>query len=167
MLNWQTASEINNNYFEVERSLNAVNWEYIADVNGNGTSAIEHSYSTVDNLAGVVPSGIIYYRLKQVDYNGKFTYSDIRVVNLENSIYNISVFPNPATNIVTAAWTNNNDQQATIKIINTLGTEIYNETVTGTGKMNKQIDMSAFPSEIYTLEIVSGNNTITRMITKK
>jgi len=80
-LNWITASEFNNNYFKVERSLNAINWEPIGMVPGVGNSSTEKHYSFIDyNLS----PNVYYYRLKQVDMNGDLHYSPVISVNLLN-----------------------------------------------------------------------------------
>ncbi len=101
---WQTASELNNDYFEIERSTvgspQTTDWKAIGKVKGNGTTNSVHSYQFTDNvmLSGVEASNI-YYRLKQVDFDGKSSLSEVRVVNFnqsKNTEWNI--YPNPATN---------------------------------------------------------------------
>jgi hypothetical protein len=78
-LNWTTASEFNNNYFKIERSLNAINWEPIGMVPGVGNSTTEKYYSFIDhNLS----PNLYYYRLRQVDINGDIHYSSIIEANL-------------------------------------------------------------------------------------
>src|SRR5690606_16860319 len=74
VLNWNTASETNNSGFEIQRSTDRVNFSNIAFVPGFGTTTQPRSYSYTDNS---VNNGTYYYRLKQVDYNGAFAYSDI------------------------------------------------------------------------------------------
>jgi hypothetical protein len=81
-LNWTTASEINNDFFSVERSENAIDFDVLGNVKGAGTTTIIHDYSYNDNSP---PAKTIYYRLKQTDYDGKFEYTDIISVNMKNS----------------------------------------------------------------------------------
>jgi len=77
-VSWSTASEINNHYFELQRSVNNTeNFETIAFIEGNGNSNIQNEYSYVDTD---VAEGILYYRLKQVDFDGKWEYAGIRAV---------------------------------------------------------------------------------------
>ena len=74
ILEWATASELNNDRFEVERSLDGINYEYIGEVEGNGTTDLQVVYQFID----IAPrQGLNYYRLKQVDYDGAFEYSDV------------------------------------------------------------------------------------------
>ena len=97
-LNWITASEINNDYFEVERSLNLSNsFEKIGQVAGSGTSSVSNEYSFED--ADINLSGTYYYRLKQVDYNGDFDYSDVIAIDVNRigKAY-LNILQNPIEN---------------------------------------------------------------------
>jgi Pentaxin family/G8 domain len=94
LLKWHTASETNNDRFEVERSQNGVDFEYLGQVKGAGTSNKPHDYTVTDEQP--LP-GTSYYRLKQVDLDGTFAYSAIRSVtnNGERSTLKFSAYPNP------------------------------------------------------------------------
>jgi hypothetical protein len=92
LLNWTTASEINNDYFTIERSKNNVEWTSIAQINGAGNSTTEIKYSSEDFPN---ETSIYYYRLKQTDFDGQFSYSNIEVVDLKK-LENISIYPNPS-----------------------------------------------------------------------
>lgn len=94
-LEWKTVTEINNDYFEVLKSVNAENWEKIAVIQGAGTTTTEVTYETYDNNPY---AGTSYYKLKQVDFDGAYEYSDIRAVRFEeNSMSTISLYPNPSS----------------------------------------------------------------------
>ena len=90
LLEWVTGSEIDNDYFTIERTSNLLEWESIGDIKGAGNSNALLQYSIMDEKP---LSGISYYRLKQTDFDGKFTYSDVISINNENgkSIENISI----------------------------------------------------------------------------
>lgn len=91
-LNWRTASEINNDYFTVERSNGGEKFEEVLTVKGMGTKTTETHYSHKDMNPY---AGISYYRLKQTDFDGKFSYSDVVSISTDRS--NLwSVFPNPS-----------------------------------------------------------------------
>jgi hypothetical protein len=94
-LDWATASELNNDRFEVERSNDGIDWEYLGSVKGAGTSVVTNTYQFIDAYPVV---GVNYYRLKQVDFDGKFEYSLIRSVNVETVGSNQLVrwYPNPS-----------------------------------------------------------------------
>ncbi len=92
-LSWTTSSEINNDYFTIERAANGIDFEKMFDIDGAGNSTSTLSYFVIDKTP---LSGANYYRLMQTDYDGNSTYSAIRTVNFnENGHY--SVYPNPVT----------------------------------------------------------------------
>ena len=94
LLKWTTASEVKNDYFAIEKSRDGKQWLEIAKVNGAGYSIKMTDYNVQDNKPS---DGLSYYRLKQVDFDGQETYSDI--VSIEFDYADIfSVFPNPAYN---------------------------------------------------------------------
>jgi hypothetical protein len=91
---WETASEINNDYFTIERTQQGTNWESVLQVEGAGNSSSSQKYTVVDKHP---ISGTSYYRLRQTDYDGTQTYSDVVAVNFttENKRKNIFIYPNP------------------------------------------------------------------------
>ncbi|MBR5434171.1 MAG: T9SS type A sorting domain-containing protein [Bacteroidales bacterium] len=96
LLEWTTSSEENNSYFIVERSINGRDWERIGKVIGAGTSSVEHSYSFEDTKP---IAGISYYRLKQTDFNGEYSYSSIKCINRPNETEDyMTVYPNANAN---------------------------------------------------------------------
>lgn len=91
-LKWTTASEINNDHFEIQRSSDGVNFERVGRVNGNGTKDGISNYTYNDYS----PSrGIVYYRFKQIDYDGNFEFSPI--IYVQNIFTEIVIYPNPVT----------------------------------------------------------------------
>lgn len=93
MLNWATLSEINNEFFTIERSADAKKFEPLIIVPGAGNSGRKLEYSSTDKSP---LDGISYYRLKQTDFNGKYSYSAIRVISTENKPNELLLFPNPS-----------------------------------------------------------------------
>jgi len=92
-LDWTTSSEINNDFFSVERSFDGTNWTEIYRCDGAGTSTKEHRYSFIDNYTF---GGINYYRLKQTDLDGMFSYSHIESVKFTNDSISMQIYPIPA-----------------------------------------------------------------------
>ena len=111
-LTWTTSSEINNDYFTIERSTNMLNWEIIGTVEGSGFSNTKITYDFIDN--NQLP-GHNYYRLKQTDYDGSYEYFDAISVYVDSDM-NINVYPNPSDGIVYIKNWNNN-----IKIVDISG----------------------------------------------
>jgi len=98
-ISWTTSSEINNDYFTLERSLDGTEWAEVTKITGAGNSNQTLNYSTVDE--NPYPE-ITYYRLKQTDFNGEFEYSEITSVNNENlETLALKTYPNPAKNQTT------------------------------------------------------------------
>ena len=92
-LNWETTQELNNEYFNIEHSLDGINFKKIATVNSKGNTSTGHAYEFEDNQN---INGKHFYRLKQVDVDGKFTYAPIVVVKIAGK--KLSIYPNPVVN---------------------------------------------------------------------
>ncbi len=102
-LNWKTQTEINSKQFEIERSTDGINFSQIAVKQAAGNTISEIQYSQIDpNMA----SSVYYYRLKMVDIDGKFTYSNVVVVRKSGGIKGVRTFPNPVTSQVNLEFSN-------------------------------------------------------------
>ncbi len=155
LLNWVTASEVNNSHFEVQRSLNGVDFETIGRVEGNGTATITQRYSFEDNLA---LSGINYYRLKQVDYDGAFEYSEIITVLFNGETSNsFIVYPNPIQSSqleIVSLDRNTIDQLYEISLHDVSG-KIYYQNIASLKEASKEISSltESLGSGVYMLKI--------------
>lgn len=95
VLTWKTASEINNRGFEIMRSNDGVNFSVIGFVKGKGNYNLQSNYSFTDKLEANT-GRVVYYKLKQLDYNGRINYSEVRELLLSNDyLQSVSVYPNP------------------------------------------------------------------------
>ncbi len=177
-LNWTTASEENNDYFIVQRSTDGKQFEDIGEVDGNGTtSAITH-YQYLDNTTQITNQPInqltFFYRLKQVDFDGKFEYSKTVVVNGEQSKeqsqqLTLSVSPNPFTDQVLLKATGVTNQQATLRIIDAFGKMVL-EQQTELKEGETFIDLSQFAntnqSGAYVVQIITADRILNHHIIK-
>jgi hypothetical protein len=156
-LEWQTASEINNDFFTVERSLNGIDWEIIAKVNGAGNSNMMLTYSIVDQTPYF---GISYYRLKQTDFDGQFEYSSIKSVNFKiTELNNVQIYPNPTNNVFTV--NGNPEELAEIKITNALGQEVTNLIyITHENGSTLLIDLSNLSQGLYYVKTRTTTNSV-------
>ncbi len=119
-LQWATATESNNSHFEVQHSLNGKDFKKIKEVKGAGTTQVRQDYSYEYRQ---VVGGLNYYRLKQVDYDGQFEYSEIISINVNAPKAQYTLFPNPASsNFVIQTATG--DTPAGLRLLNQLGQEI-------------------------------------------
>jgi hypothetical protein len=118
---WQTASEKDNDYFTIERSIDGENWVALKEIDGAGNSTNLLYYATTDVLS---EKGIFYYRLKQTDIDGAFTYSAIRAVVNYNSTHEISLFPNPTTETFTFIGSKEKDAPLLYTTMGTASVEV-------------------------------------------
>ncbi len=92
---WSTASEMNNNKFEIEKSRDGKNFESIGTIKGIGNSDVATYYSFIDKKTS---NGVQFYRIKQIDIDGKFSYSSVVNEIINTKEFNVQLFPNPANN---------------------------------------------------------------------
>jgi hypothetical protein len=153
-LDWSTATEKDNDHFVIERSLNGIDFQVIGTVNGNGNSSSILSYTFLDNKA---VSGISYYRLKQIDKNGDFSYSSIEMVNL-NGKTSVKVQPNPNNGNFTLEILVLSTEKglAEIIIFNALGQAVYNNSLNTNTNSKKLVDIQNIPAGIYFVQVQFG-----------
>ncbi len=151
-LQWTTLTEMNNDFFTLERSADLNEWTIIGTEQGAGTSLSSLDYSYTDNSSFESP--IYYYRLKQTDYNGDYTYSDIIHVTVPFELnQNIVLFPNPTADITYLNLKDELiDQTIVINVYSESHTHINGLTTIGT----KNVDISQLTCELpYGIYIVS------------
>ena len=144
-LNWLTASERNNAYFDVERSANGRDWAKIGQVKGSGTSAKTTKYSFSDETPWPT---VNYYRLNQVDNDGKSSYSPTISVNIKGNGKQFSVFPNPAhdrLNIVSDRF----DTEGSVEFYDLSGRLVKTVRSNST-----QLDISNLASGLYQVRLL-------------
>jgi hypothetical protein len=150
LLTWKTASEINNSHFEIERSQDLVNWTYLGEVVGKGNTGLTTNYHFVDETP---ETGVNYYRLKQVDFDGNFEYTEVRVL-VFNSTKEIQVYPNPATSIINIDLPVE-DATATIELIDYSGAVVVRKELNG--QKHAEIETSRFSRGVYCIRVRLGN----------
>ncbi|MDC3337476.1 T9SS type A sorting domain-containing protein [Flavobacteriales bacterium] len=129
MLRWVTAQEQNNDFFKLERLSTTNSWLEIAKIDGAGNSTNSRTYTFNDYNPAI---GINYYRLKQTDFNGTFTYSEVKAVHIEAAM-EFSCYPNPSNGTITAII--RNPQDVTLEVYATDGKVLYrNETPSPLGE---------------------------------
>ncbi|MEO8111113.1 MAG: SBBP repeat-containing protein [Ginsengibacter sp.] len=165
-ISWTTASELNNNYFTVEHSKDAINFEQAAIIKGAGNSNLPSHYQAVDESPY---SGTSYYRLKQTDFDGKFKYSNIVQVQLNSMDKDqVTIFPNPAQNVLHVALPFSQSESIAWQVQDGAGKIIKKQT----GKLSSSqhalsIDISNLPKGIYYMAIKKGNDTAVKKFIKQ
>lgn len=156
---WKTAAEINNDYFNVEKSLDGINWTVISTVDGAGNTESISEYGIID--ANPV-NGIQYYRLKQVDVNGQFEYSSIVPVKFAGLANKINLFPSPATTTLNISINNDENAEVVVNIYNSLGQIVM---TANTQSSNLSLDIANLTAGVYVVEIsCEGETTQSRLI---
>ncbi len=162
-LKWNTATEENNYGFEIQRSAisgqqPAESWNKIGFVRGNGNSNSSKSYSFVDPN---VTSGKYYYRLKQIDNDGKFEYSKIVEVNFSiPDVYELNQnYPNPFNPVTTIKYEIPKSSEVKLVIFDMLGREVITlvDEYKDAGRYNVQFDASKLASGTYLYKIQAGS----------
>ncbi|MEX2189891.1 MAG: ice-binding family protein [Bacteroidota bacterium] len=164
VLQWSTATELNNYGFEIERRQSGP-WANVGFVPGAGTSSAPREYSYSDN--NLIP-GRYAYRIKQVDMNGMFSYygaAEVEIGSAEKTFELESNYPNPFNPSTTIRFTLANDGAALLRVYNMLGQSVMTlfEGNAEAGKMYQvTFDASGLPSGFYVAHLRSGNNQMIR-----
>jgi hypothetical protein len=145
-LKWATATEIDNNYFVVERAAGDTYFKPVGQVKGSGNSKLRHDYKTSDPTA---PAGVWYYRLKQVDYDAKFAYSTVCRVEKLKGYVPLTAYPNPADEFVYLEV--DGSDVKTLSIVNSKGEEMK-VTYKRDGE-RLVLDSSRLASGIYMVQV--------------
>ena len=152
-LQWTTATELNCNRFEIERSSDGTSWVRIGTVNGNGTSSKAHTYQSSD----INPlNGNNYYRLKQYDMDGSFTVSDVRSLKmLLQAGSSVIVYPNPAKGLINFTLQHFTAGNITATLSTMSGNIIHQETITvSDAAANYKLNMKKQPAPgMYILQL--------------
>lgn len=157
-LNWNTATETNNRGFEVQRKSSAVGFIPIDFVNGNGTTTKVNKYSWSERLQ----PGKYSYRLKQLDYNGKFEYSKVVEITVIPNVFSLSQnYPNPFNPSTIIKYSLPSESNVILKFYNSLGQTVreVNEGSRKPGDYEINFNSSGLPSGIYfySIKAVSGD----------
>jgi Secretion system C-terminal sorting domain len=148
-LNWRTATETNNNKFQVERSDATTQWHRIGTVKGVGNTTSTHNYTFTDSSS---MSKTVYYRIKQIDHSGSFSYSKILTATVSTDDIKkneFKIYPNPSTGIFSII---SFEKIKTIQIFNFTGQSIVNQSINADNVIY-DMDLSAFPKGVYFIKI--------------
>lgn len=170
VLNWSTATEVNNWGFEIERSTaNDPNWIRVGYRQGMGTTTQSQNYSFTDDISGI-NSDFVYYRLKQIDFNGTFTYyGEIEVENTFAPDHFVleQNYPNPFNPATKISFGLPDRANVSLKIYNLLGEEVALITsgVLEAGTYNFDFDASGLPSGVYVYALQTDNSVLSKKMT--
>gem|GEM_PF-4782723 len=165
-LNWATAGELNNSHFDVERSTNGANFTKVGEVQGNGTTLNNKAYTYTDEKAFAEQS-VLYYRLRQVDYNGKFEYSPIVALSATpTTVTNtVNIYPVPATDAINISGLSSIGI-ASVTLVDAQGRVVSTQAVNSANTL--RIDLTIVPAGIYYIRLTTAQGRIiNKLITKR
>lgn len=169
LLNWVTEQEINSSHFEIERSDDAVNFVNRGRVSSSGNSSSVKSYGYTDIIN--TSSKVVYYRLKMVDLDGKYSYSKIIAIKLSGtfSAEQFSVYPNPFISDIKIRLTSQEDVNAKFRILSFDGREMLSRSILVQKGENIIVmkDFGTMASGNYILEVTTSNDKFITKIVKK
>jgi uncharacterized repeat protein (TIGR01451 family) len=155
-LTWSTASEVNSAYFEVERSLDGTTFDKLDQVAAKGTTLSPSTYALTDKGVASLATGNVYYRLKQVDLDAKFSYSPVRTVAFTKAaVASLSLYPNPAqtaTKLDLSALPAANSYQVTL--LDVTGRAV--RTLTSAGGVAQPLELTTLATGTYYV-LVTGS----------
>ena len=159
MLNWTTATELNNHGFEIQRRFEKTDWATIAFKSGNGTTTEVTNYTFEDNISEYKQSKL-FYRLKQIDFNGDYSFSDVVEVSINPTVFSLEQnYPNPFNPITTIQYAISSRQFVSLKVYNVLGIEVaalVDEYQDG-GEYKITFDASSLASGVYLYKLQAGD----------
>jgi hypothetical protein len=165
---WSTTNEFNADYFEVERSTDATGFTGIERVNADESLNPVHNYSANDQLFGINGS-MVYYRLRIVDKDGKFTYSKVIALKLEQPENVLSVFPNPLYDYTTLSIYASKPATGMIRLIDNTGKQLMIKSFNVSNGSNSVLvdQLGYLPRGIYVIQVMLNNKLYNQKIVKK
>lgn len=147
-LEWSTATEIDNKGFTIQRSIDGRSWEEIGWESGAGTYDQVSSYSFIDRHP---VNGINYYRLEQVDFDGRTSLTDIRAVEFEAESISLKAFPNPTDGPVTLSIGSGEDEVIYYRITDVTGKTVLERSNQSAPGGKYELELSYLPAGVYQL----------------
>ena len=164
-IQWTTVDERNVERFEIERSSDAQQFEYVGITKALGNTKTQHNYTFIDEHPSV---GLNYYRLKMLDLDGSFTYSKVATVDNQNDKgLRSKVFPNPVSDVLTVVLENGEKaKNVSITLTDVLGRVLFTQKIAAFDTKKVEIPASGLTSGAYFLKIIDGTSTTVHKVLK-
>ncbi|MEY4594240.1 MAG: hypothetical protein RIQ47_650 [Bacteroidota bacterium] len=162
-LEWATATEVNNDFFTIERSKDGKLFEPLQLVDGAGNSSMTINYSVYDEKP---LSGISYYRIKQTDFDGAFSYSEMIAVRRNSNGTGLALYPNPANQEVQIAFDAQRGEQRSLRLVNALGQVVLSHEISGE-EVAHQFNLENLPDGVYSLFVETAEGTVAERLVKQ
>jgi hypothetical protein len=171
LLNWVTSSELNNAYFKVLRSVDGINFNQVGNnVKGAGTSNIKQSYTFENDITDIIKMGygVVYYKLVQVDIDGKQNDLPIVSITLTDDYSNLDIMPNPFSDQIELLTVSAKQENASVVIVDMQGRVVLETKVNNVIGANSHIvNTESLSKGIYFIKVTSGDNLIVKKMLKK
>jgi Zn-dependent metalloprotease len=165
LLAWKTAQELHNRGFNVERSRDGNRFEVLGFVAGHGTSSQNTAYEFVDRQ--VPPTGTFYYRLQQLDYDGKARYSPVVTVRATSKTDALATLhPNPAQDWVYLTFSGN-PSPVTVTLLGVDGRRVWQQEVSKTSATPLALPIAQLPAGVYLVQVTDGGTVETHRLLKQ
>ena len=168
-LNWKTSSEINSDYFGIERSKDGNTWETIGRVTAAGNSSRELAYEFIDDKLPLIRSKeqVFYYRLRMTDLDGQYKYSDVRGVNfgkLSEGV--VTIYPNPTVEHINVDLSGMDLDAGAVDLFvyDMTGRQVIKKSIIGNGI--ELIDVSLLPASTYNVVVKQGETAYQQRVIK-
>ncbi len=158
-LNWSTSTEINTSHFNIQKSEDGNGFKNIGTVQAVGNSSVTNNYQYTDVNALSANVSVLYYRLQTNDKDGKITYSKIISISVKKGSSGITIYPNPAKNVIQLIYTlqNTNAEQTTVRIINIEGKTVLNSQLGNVqGNNRATLNIASLAAGVYYLQVITG-----------
>jgi hypothetical protein len=155
-VSWKTETETNNDYFTLEKSTDGYDWTEIYTCKGAGTTTIAQRYSYTDKESS---NQIVYYRLKQTDFDDHYTYSSIVSVSQNAQKIHCTLYPNPTTGILHIAIAEDLQAFVRIEVVDAMGSVLFESS-----EYKAEIDLSNQPNGLYFIKVSTENQLIVKPI---
>lgn len=164
LLAWSVENQdANSSHFEIERSADGSNFDNIGSVNATNNSHASYTYTDKN----VSLSGTVYYRLKMVDKDGRFSYSDIKTVHFNKQRFAVSLYPNPVQSFAKLTISLENTEPVNVSVNDASGKQVQQIHFTGQkGENERTLDLSTVNSGTYVVTILAGNKVQTISVIK-
>ncbi len=163
LIQWETASEENNQFFSIERSVDGQTFESIALLDGAGNSEVNRAYQYIDHKP---LRGNSFYRLVDIDHNGNHNYSEVRSVSFSTPVIPLIGYPNPISgdNILRIKGGDNERHDVRILVSSLLGELVLDQRKTSVKYSDLKIDAQKWPSGIYMLRVFVNEQLMAKPI---
>lgn len=161
---WKTMQEQNSSHFIVERSYDAANFNDVGNVTAAGNSSLPVNYNFTDKNALLLNNDYLYYRLKMVDVDGSFKYSNTVKIKIKRPD-EISVYPNPVIDQLTLNFTSTTDEKTSVVIYNSTGLKVYEQSlaiIRGANTVN--LDIQSLSKGIYFISLKNKKQFFSKFI---